>query len=419
MDSVMHSNMRANMHYDGLETRAPEQRENALFKALSSQLLHAKQHAPYFAAQLANHDVAQVNSREALAQLPVTRKSALIALQAANPPFGGLNATPIGKLANIFVSPGPIYDPEGVGDDWWCTARAFYAAGFRANDLVHNTFSYHLTPAGSMFDTGLRALGCCVIAGGVGQTEMQLTTIAALKPSGYVGTPSFLKLLLEKAAAQGIDISSIRRALVSGEAFLPATQRYFAECGIEAMQCYGTADLGIIAYETSARDGLMVEENRIVEIVRPGTGDVLPDGEVGEVVVTTFNRDYPLVRFATGDLSAVLKGISPCGRTNMRIRGWLGRADQTTKVRGMFIHPEQIAAVLKRHPQIIKACLTVSHDASEQDQMVLRCEATGALNTQGIADDLRDLTKLRGSVEKVAAGVLANNGKVIEDVRGS
>jgi phenylacetate-CoA ligase len=417
MESDMNFNTHSNMHYDALEIRAPEQRENALFKALSSQLLHAKQHAPYFAAHLANYDVTQVNSRAALAQLPVTRKSALIALQAANPPFGGLNATPIGKLANIFVSPGPIYDPEGVGADWWCTARAFYAAGFRANDLVHNTFSYHLTPAGSMFDTGLRTLGCCVIAGGVGQTDMQLATIAALKPSGYVGTPSFLKLLLEKAAVQGTDISSIRRALVSGEAFLPATQRYFAECNIEAMQCYGTADLGIIAYETSARDGLLVEENRIVEIVRPGTGDVLPDGEVGEVVVTTFNRDYPLVRFATGDLSAVLKGVSSCGRTNMRIRGWLGRADQTTKVRGMFIHPEQIAAVLKRHPQIIKACLTVSHDSNQQDQMVLRCEAETELDIVRIADDLRDLTKLRGSIERVAMGGLGNTGKVIEDVR--
>ncbi len=409
--------MTANTHYDELETRAPEHRENALFKALGNQLAHAKQYAPYFAAHLANYDVAQINSRAGLAQLPVTRKSALITLQAANPPFGGLNATPIGQLANIFVSPGPIYDPEGVGDDWWCTARAFFAAGFRATDIVLNTFSYHLTPAGSMFETGLRALGCGVIAGGVGQTDMQLATIAALKPSGYVGTPSFLKLLLEKAAAQGTDISSIRRALVSGEAFLPATQRYFAECGITAMQCYGTADLGIIAYETSARDGLLVEENRIVEIVRPGTGDVLPDGEVGEVVVTTFNRDYPLVRFATGDLSAVLKGVSPCGRTNMRIRGWLGRADQTTKVRGMFIHPEQIAAVLKRHPNITRACLTVSHDANQQDQMVLRCEAETELDIVRIADDLRDLTKLRGSIERVAMGGLGNTGKVIEDVR--
>ncbi len=411
--------MQSNSHYDVLETRDIQRRKDALFTALSSQLIHAKKHASYFAAHLANYDVASVNSREGLARLPVTRKSALIALQAAMPPFGGLNATPIAQLAKIFVSPGPINDPEGVGVDWWRTARAFYAAGFRAGDLVLNTFSYHLTPAGSMFETGLRALGCCVIAGGVGQTDMQLATIAALKPNGYVGTSSFLKLLLEKASAQQIDVSSIRRALVSGEAFLPATQRYLADCGIEAMQCYGTADLGIIAYETSAREGLVVEEDRIVEIVRPGTGDVVPDGEVGEVVVTTFNKDYPLVRFATGDLSAVLPGLSSCGRTNMRIRGWLGRADQTTKVRGMFIHPEQIAAVLQRHPQIIKASLTVSHDGEQQDQMLLRYEAELALDAVKIEEDLRDLTKLRGSVEQVAIGDLGNTGKVIEDMRVS
>ncbi len=406
------------MFYDKLENRDAKNREDALFTALSSQLIHAKTHAPHFAKLLADIDVAAINTRDSLATLPITRKSELIDLQAAMPPFGGLNATAVGGLANIFVSPGPIYDPQGFGDDWWRSARALYAAGFRKNDVAINTFSYHLTPAGTMFQSGLHALGCCVIPGGVGQTEMQLATIAALKPSGYVGTPSFLKLLLDKADALQIDISCIKRALVSGEAFLPATHAYLASRGITAMQCYGTADLGIIAYETSAREGLVVEENVIVEIVRPGTGDVVPDGDVGEVVVTTFNKDYPLARFATGDLSAVMLGQSPCGRTNMRIRGWLGRADQTTKVRGMFIHPQQIAAVLKRHPAVTRACLIVSHDAKGQDQMELRCEAISALNTDSIADDLRDLTKLRGSVEQVAPGVLANDGKVIADVRG-
>ena len=406
------------MVYDKLENRDAKDREDALFTALSNQLIHAKTNAPHFAKLLADIDIGAINTRAGLATLPITRKSELIDLQAAMPPFGGLNATPVGGLANIFVSPGPIYDPQGFGDDWWRSARALYAAGFRKNDVVHNTFSYHLTPAGAMFQSGLHALGCCVIPGGVGQTEMQLATIAAIKPSGYVGTPSFLKLLLERADELKINISCIKRALVSGEAFLPAMHAYLSARGITAMQCYGTADLGIVAYETTAREGLVVEENVIVEIVRPGTGDTVPEGEVGEVVVTTFNKDYPLVRFATGDLSAVLPGASPCGRTNMRIRGWLGRADQTTKVRGMFIHPQQIAAVLKRHPQISRACLMVSHDADQQDQMVLRCEVSGEFSAQVVAEDLRDLTKLRGSVEQVAVGVLLNNGKVIEDLRG-
>lgn len=407
------------MFYDNLENREANYREDALFTALSSQLIYAKTHAPHFAKLLADIDVAAVNTRGGLATLPITRKSDLIDLQAASPPFGGLNATPVGGLANVFVSPGPIYDPQGHGDDWWRSARALYAAGFRKNDVVHNTFSYHLTPAGAMFQSGLHALGCCVIPGGVGQTDVQLVTIAALQPSGYVGTPSFLKLLLERADELKININCIKRALMSGEAFLPTMHAYLSARGIIAKQCYGTADLGIVAYETTTREGLMVEENVIVEIVRPGTGDVVPEGEVGEVVVTTFNKDYPLVRFATGDLSAVLPGASPCGRTNMRIRGWLGRADQTTKVRGMFIHPQQIAAVLKRHPQISRACLTVSHDANQQDQMVLRCETSGEFDLQAIAEDLRDFTKLRGSVEQVAVGVLVNNGKVIEDLRGS
>jgi phenylacetate-CoA ligase len=317
------------------------------------------------------------------------------------------------------VSPGPIYDPEGTARDYWRTARTLFAAGFRAGDVVHNTFSYHLTPAGSMFETGLHALGCAVIPGGVGQTEMQIATIAAIKPNGYVGTPSFLKLILEKADELKQDVSSMRKAMVSGEAFLPLVRKMLADRGIEAYQAYGTADLGMIAYESSGREGLIVDEGVIVEIVRPGTGDPVADGEVGEVVVTSFNRDYPLVRFATGDLSAVLPGESPCGRTNMRIKGWMGRADQTTKVRGMFVHPHQIAEVVKRHPDIVKARLTVSH-VNVEDAMSLsvelRANSPDALK-DAIAQSVRDVTKLRAEVSIAAIGSLPNDGKVIDDVR--
>ncbi len=404
-------------HYDALETRDPALRERDLFAALPGQIAHAKTHAPYFSESLAAHDAGDVTTRAALSKLPVIRKSQLHELQQQRPPFGGLNATPVGRLGRLFVSPGPIYDPEGRSPDYWRTARMFYAAGFRAGDIVHNTFSYHLTPAGSMFETGALALGCAVIPAGVGQTEMQLATIAALKPNAYVGTPSFLKVLIEKADELHTDISSIKKAVVSGEAFMPPVRELLKARGIAAYQAYGSADLGMIAYESSAREGLIVDEGVIVEIVRAGTGDPVAEGEVGEVVVTTFNRDYPLIRFATGDLSAVLVGVSPCGRTNMRIKGWMGRADQTTKVRGMFVHPHQIAEVVKRHPQIARARLVVSQ-IDGADAMTLKCELTDAnAALTGVAESIRDVTKLRGEVVSVAANSLPNDGKVIEDVR--
>ena len=409
-----------NPHYDALETRDPAQRERELFAALASQLAHAKANAPYFAKLLADVDVQAVTSREALAMLPVTRKSDLHALQSAAMPFGGLAATPSGGLARLFVSPGPIYDLEGRCADFWGTARVLFAAGFRAGDIVHNAFSYHLTPAGSMFETGAHALGCAVIPAGVGQTEMQVDAIAALKPQGYVGTPSFLKLLIEKADQLKADIGSMRRAIVSGEAFLPPVQAMLKDRAIDAYLAYGTADLGMIAYESPAHEGLIACENLILEIVRPGTGEPVPAGEVGEVVVTTFNRDYPLVRFATGDLSAVLpawdKNASSCGRTNLRIKGWLGRADQTTKVRGMFVHPHQVAEIVKRHPEVAKARLVVSHDQGN-DIMQLVCESLVSLNIEGVAGSIRDVTKLRGEVQLVSPGTLPNDGKVIEDRR--
>ena len=405
-----------NTHYDALETRPAEQREGELFASLPAQIAHAKANAPYFASLFAHVNAADVASRESLAKLPVTRKSDLVELQKQQLPFGGLNAIAPGKLARLFVSPGPIYDAEGAGSDFWRTARVMFAAGFREGDVVHNTFSYHLTPAGSMFETGAHALGCAVIPAGTGQTETQIATIAALKPCAYAGTPSFLKMLIEKADEISGDVSSINKAIVSGEAFLGPVREFFKSRGVDAYQAYGTADLGMIAYESVAREGLILDEKIIVEIVRPGTGDPVVDGEVGEVVVTTFNRDYPLIRFATGDLSAVLSGPSPCGRTNIRIKGWMGRADQTTKVRGMFVHPHQIAEIVKRHPVILKARLTVSH-VNAADAMVLICETSAAVDEDAVKNSIRDITKLRGDVRLVERGSLPNDGKVIEDCR--
>lgn len=405
-------------YYDILETRDPEQRERDLFAVLPKQVAHAMQHAPAFAELYKGVDAKQVSSRAALAQLPVIRKHELIERQKTLPPFGGLNATPLGRLGRVFSSPGPIYDPEGTGADWWRFARSLYAAGFRAGDLVHNTFSYHFTPAGFMTDGAARKLGCAVFPAGVGQTEMQVQAIAELKPSGYIGTPSFLKIIIEKADELKMDVSSLKKAVVSGEAFFPNQKALCAERGIDALQAYGTADLGLVAYETEAREGLVLEESLIIEIVRPGTGDPVAPGEVGEVVITSFNPDYPLIRFGTGDLSAVLPGISPCGRTNLRIRGWMGRADQTAKVKGMFVHPSQVAEVVRRHPLVAKARLVVDNETG-QDRMTLRCEVAGAPNglAEALAASIRDITKLRGEVALCQPGELPNDGKVIDDAR--
>lgn len=403
---------RGTPHFDALECRAPAERERLLLSRLPEQLAHAKGRSAYYGEVLAAVDTAGVTSRAALAALPLTRKSDLHALQQARPPFGGLEATAPSRLARIFMSPGPIYDPEGRRPDYWRTARALFAAGFRPGDVVLNSYSYHLTPAGSMFETGLHRLDCAVIPGGVGQTEMQARVIADLRPAGYVGTPSFLKMLLERCDEMKLDASSMKRALVSGEAFMPPVREFLAQRGVEAYQAYGTGDLGLIAYETPAREGLVVNEEMIVEIVRPGTGEPVPDGEVGEVVVTTFSPDYPLVRFATGDLSAVLPGPSPCGRTNARIRGWLGRADQTTKVKGLFVHPHQVAEVLRRHA-LPRGRLLVENTEGE-DHMTLLVEGfTG--DAAVVEATLRDVTKVRGRV--AAAVMLPNDGLVIEDKR--
>ncbi|MBI5786136.1 MAG: AMP-binding protein [Rhodocyclales bacterium] len=403
--------------FDPRETRDAAERERELFARLPAQVAHAKSQSPYYADALASVEPGAITSRAALARLPVLRKHQLIAIQKSRPPFGGLEGTPLAGLAQVFASPGPIYEAEGREEDNWRFARGMYAAGFRPGDLVYNTFSYHFTPGGFMAHGGAKKLGCPVFAAGVGQSELQVQAIQALRPAGYVGTPSFLKILIEKADETGTDISSLKKAVVSGEALFPAQKALFAERGIAVYQAFATADLGMIAFETPAREGLVLDEDLILEIVRPGTGDPVPEGEVGEIVVTTFNRHYPLVRFGTGDMTAILPGFSPCGRSNMRIKGWLGRADQTTKVKGMFVHPEQVAAVVKRHPGISRARLVVTNPEGN-DVMTLHCEAAASEALKAaIADSVRDVTKLRGEVVFVAPGGLANDGKVIADER--
>ena len=413
--------------YDALEQRAPAEREAALMAALPGHIAQAQRGTSAFADILAGVQAADITSRAALARLPVIRKHELLARQnalRAQDPFGGFSAIGwrglrAGKGARrVFQSPGPIYEPEGTVPDYWRMARAIFAAGFREGDLAHCSFSYHLTPAGSMMESGAHAVGCTTFAGGIGNTELQLQAVAELRPHGYIGTPSFLKILVEKAAETGADIRCMRKASVGGEAFPASLRDWLAARGVAAYQSYGTADCGLIAYETTAREGLVLDEGVVLEIVRPGTGDVLPDGEVGEVVVTVLNTDYPLVRFGTGDLSAVLAGACPTGRGNTRIKGWMGRADQTTKVRGMFVHPGQVAEVARRHPDVLKARLVVEGEMAN-DRMTMHIECGSA--TEGlaaaVAASVRDVTKLRAVVVIAPAGSLPNDGKVIEDAR--
>ncbi|WP_349281582.1 phenylacetate--CoA ligase family protein [Polaromonas hydrogenivorans] len=409
-------------HMDALETRLPAEREAALLAALPAQIAHARTASRAFAQILAGFDPATITSRAALATLPVTRKSELLERQQAQRAtnvFGGFSTIGFGAaMPRVFSSPGPMYEPEGTRRDYWRMARALFAAGFRPGELVQNCFSYHFVPAGSMMESGAHALGCTVFPGGTGQTEQQVQAMAELKPAGYIGTPSFLKIIVEKAAEMKVALPSVTKAMVSAEAFPPSLRDWLAERGIAGYQCYATADLGLIAYETEAREGLVLDEGVIVEIVRPGTGDPVVEGEVGELVVTTLNPDYPLIRFGTGDLSAVLPGQCPSGRTNTRIKGWMGRADQTTKVRGMFVHPAQVAEIARRFPEVIKARLVVSGEMAN-DSMTLSVETTAspAGLEQRIGDAIRDVTKLRGRVELLAPGSLPNDGKVIEDAR--
>ena len=408
--------------YDALETRDPTAREAALMAALPQVVAAAKNRAPAYRELLEKVRPDDIVDRRALADLPLTRKSDLIELQRRNPPFGGFSTEPLAAIARIFASPGPIYEFEARRPDFFRMARALYAAGMRAGDLVHNTFSFHLTPAGAMLESAAAALGCPVIPAGTGQTEQQLRTIADLRPVAYVGTPSFLKILLDRAREQGSDIGSIKKALVGAEAFPAALRNEFREHGIAALQCYGTADVGLIAYESvspdgAVCDGMVLDEGIIVEFVHPGTGDPVAPGEVGEVVVTTLTPEYPLLRFATGDLSALLPGASPCGRTNHRIRGWLGRADQSVKVRGMFVHPVQIAEIARRHKSIIRARLVVERPEAA-DRMTLLVELREpAEPAAALTETVQAVTKLRGEVMGVPEGSLPNDGKVIEDRR--
>lgn len=413
------------------EKRPSAVRNETQLRELPAQIKQAQQKSAAFAEILKNVNANDVSSRTALARLPVTRKTELLDRQkaargtAATTPtidiFGGFSSIAFGaNMPRVFASPGTIYEPEGKGADYWRMARALSAAGFRAGDLIHNCFSYHFTPAGSMMESGAHALGCTVFPAGTGQTEQQVQAMAEMKPAGYVGTPSFLKIILEKAADMGIALPSVTKALVSGEACPPSLRDWFAERGVTAYQCYATADLGLIAYETSSREGLVIDEGVIVEIVTPGTGDPVAEGEVGELVVTTFNPDYPLIRFGTGDLSAVLPGTCPTGRTNTRIKGWMGRADQTTKIRGMFVHPSQVATIAKRFPDVVKARLVVSGEMAD-DRMTLQVETAKHAQAEDllekISEAIRDVTKLRGTVTLFAPGSLPNDGRVIEDAR--
>jgi len=410
-------------HFDTLEIRDPGQRERAQLAALPARIALAKSRTAAYARIFASVDPAAINSRAALARLPVTRKSELLELQKASRPFGGFATGRTGATPHIFASPGPIYEPDAAAPDYWRLARALFAAGFRRGDLVHNCFSYYFTPAGSMLETAAHALGCTVFAGGVGQTEQQVQAIAELEPAGYVGTPSFLKIILDKADELGVKLPTLKKALVSGEAFPASLRDALAARGIAGYQAYASADVGSIAYESEARDGLIVDEGILVEIVRPGTGDPVAPGEVGEVVVTTLvTTAYPLIRFGTGDLSALIPAsvetASACGRSNLRIKGWLGRADQTTKVKGMFVHPSQVAEILRRHPEIARARLVVD-SAEGGDRMTLHAEVPGNRSTsaEAIVASMREVTKLRGEVSFHAPGQLANDGKVIEDLR--
>lgn len=405
--------------YDALEIRSVDDRESAFFEALPGFLAETISSSSYYGDAFQDVDPATVTDRAALAKLPVTRKSALHDIQKPGDPLGGLLTVKGGDLARIFQSPGPTYDAEGRGADWWGTARALHASGLRPGDILHNSFSYHMTPAGLMMESGAAEIGAAVFPAGIGNTELQVQAIHDVRATCYTGTPSYLKKILETASELGKDVSSLRNACVGGEGLMPDLRAAIEDHGIHCGQVYASADLGSIAYETLAREGLVVDERLVVEIVRPGTGDPVAEGEVGEVVVTVMRTGYPLIRFATGDLSAVLPGVSPCGRTNMRLKGWMGRADQTTKVKGMFVHPAQIAELVRRHPEIERARAVVSKD-NDEDVLTVRCETSVSDDglAAAISETIINVCKLRGIAELHPVGSLPNDGKVIDDVRG-
>ncbi len=403
-------------HFDNLETRDPAEREAELFTALPDQIRSTVERAPGWAALLKGIDPDAVTSREALAELPVLRKPELKDQQTANPPFGGFAAIEATQAARIFMSPGPIFEPQGPEADPWSGARALYAAGLRSGDVVHNSLAYHMTPGGFILDSSAIALGCTVVPAGVGNTELQLDAIEHLKPVAYTGIPDFLKVLLDKADELGKDASSITKGFVSGAALPETLRAELKDRGVDVLQAYATADLGIVSYETEALEGMTVNEGMILELVRPGTGEPVGEGEVGEIVVTNFSPSYPMIRFGTGDMSAVLPGVSACGRTNMRIKGWMGRADQRTKVKGMFVDPAQINDISKRHPELGRLRLVVTRE-NEQDVMTLKAENGGSAMVQDLEETVQSICKVRGRVELVGEGSLPNDGKVISDER--
>ncbi len=404
--------------YDTLETRDPEQRRSEQLAALVAQIDNAKRNSPVWAERLADVDGAAIDDLDGLGTLPRIRKTDLADFQKAAPPLGGLNAVPVRDMAHIFMSPGNIFEPDSTSPDQWRFGRALFAAGVRKGDIIHNTYSYHLTPAGMSVESAARALGCPVFPGGVGNTELQVQAMAHIRPNAYGGTPSFLKILLDKAAAMGLDVASLTKASVGAEPLPASLRKELIERGVFTLQSYGTADLGMVSYESEAMEGMIIDEGGIVEIVDPANGVPVADGEVGEITVTTFNPVYPLFRFATGDLSAIMAGPSPCGRTNMRIAGWLGRADQSTKVRGMFAHPKLVADVMSRHPEIAKARLVLTNPEN-RDTMVLRCEISGAAEglAEAVVGSIQTVMKLRGEAEIVEAGSLPDDGLLIDDQR--
>ncbi len=400
-------------HFDELETRSAAARAADLAQALPAQIARA-QALPGYAGSLDGIDPATITSADALAALPVLRKSELGKAQATSAPFGGFTTKPAHGFTHVFQSPGPIYEPSSNAPDWWRMGRFLHAVGIGAGDIVQNCFGYHLTPAGMIFESGAQAVGAAVLPAGTGQTELQVIAARDVGTTAYAGTPDYLKIILEKADEMGVTLG-ITKAAVGGGALFPSLRDYYIGRGITCLQSYATADLGNIAYETPAMEGMIVDESVIVEIVTPGTGNPVPAGEVGEVIVTTLNPDYPLIRFATGDLSAVLPGTSPCGRTNMRIKGWMGRADQTTKIKGMFVRPEQVAALVAHHAEITKARVIASR-AGEQDVMTVQIEATGG-DADAYAQTVVDVLKLKGTIVIVDPGTLPKDGLVIEDQR--
>ncbi len=402
-------------NYDDLETRSADRRASDLAKALPELITHAQANSPAMAAHLDGIDAAAVTDRDALAKLPVLRKSALQDAQKKQPPFGGFGVGAVSDYAHIFQSPGPIYEPGQTSHDWWRVGRFLHACGIGSEDIVQNCFSYHLTPAGMMFENGAHAVGAAVVPAGTGQSELQAQAAAAIGVTTYAGTPDFLKVILDSAEEQGLDLARITKAAVSGGALFPSLRQDYRDRGIACLQCYATADFGNVAYESEAMEGMIVDEGVLVEIVTPGTGNPVPDGDVGEVIVTSFSRDYPLIRFATGDLSAVMPGASPCGRTNMRIQGWMGRADQTAKVRGMFVRPEQVAALVEKHDEVQRARVVITR-AEDRDEMTVQVEA-GDADAAAIEESLQGILKVRGTVEIVEPGALPNDGKVIDDQR--